>query len=47
VEASLQQAVAEKNKEGILALVDRIDKEGIVIEPKVVNDAKNAASKIK
>jgi hypothetical protein len=39
--------LAEKNKENLLAVLDKIDKEGIVMEPKMLTDAKNTLSKMK
>ena len=47
VEQSLVQALQEKIKDNILAVLDRIDKEGIVIEPKMLTDAKNILAKLK
>lgn len=46
-ESQLLQAIQEKNKEKILAALDKIDKEAIVTEPKMLTDAKNTLSKIK
>jgi DNA polymerase I-like protein with 3'-5' exonuclease and polymerase domains len=43
----LQQAVQEKVKENLLAVLERIEREGIVIEPKQLTDAKNVLSKLK
>lgn len=39
--------MAEKNKENLFAVIDRIDKEQITMEPKMLTDAKNALSKMK
>ncbi len=47
LEQALQQALAEKNKENLAAAIERIEKEQSVIEPKMLNDAKNALSKMK
>lgn len=47
VEQSMQQALSEKNKENLIAAIERIEKEGILIEPKMLNDAKNALAKMK
>ncbi len=47
VESLLQQALTEKNKENLAAIIERIEKEMTVIEPKTLNDAKNALSKMK
>ena len=47
IEAQLQQAVSEKVKENLVAILDRIEKENILIEPKMLNDAKNFLSKMK
>ncbi len=47
VEAQLQAAVAEKVKENILAVLEKIEKEAILIEPKMLNDAKNVVAKLK
>lgn len=40
-------AVQEKVKENLLAIIERIEKEQIVIEAKTLNDAKNVLSKLK
>ena len=47
VEAQLTQAIAEKIKDNILAVLDKIEKEGIQIEAKMLTDAKNVLSKLK
>lgn len=47
VEQLLQQALAEKNKENLAGVIDRIEKEGILLEPKMLNDAKNTLAKMK
>jgi len=39
--------VQEKFKENLLAILERIEKEGIVIEPKALSDAKNVLAKLK
>ena len=41
------QAMAEKIKDNILAVLERIEREGILIEPKMLNDCKNALAKMK
>jgi hypothetical protein len=43
----LVQAVAEKVKENLLQILERIEKEAIVIEAKMLTDAKNVLSKLK
>ena len=43
----LQQALAEKVKENLAAIIERIEREQIVIEPKMLNDAKNNLAKMK
>jgi len=43
----LQAAVAEKVKENLVAIIERIEKEQIVIEPKILSDAKNGLAKMK
>ena len=47
IEGQLAQAVQEKVKENLLAIMERIEREGIVIEPKALTDAKNVLSKLK
>ena len=47
VEGLLSAAVQEKVKENLLAILERIEKEGIVIEAKALSDAKNVLSKLK
>ena len=47
VEQQLQTAVSEKVKENLLAVLEKIEKEGISIEPKMLNDAKNVLNKLK
>lgn len=47
VEQQLAQAVQEKVKENLLAVLERIEKEQIVIEPKALSDAKNVLAKLK
>ena len=47
MEASLVQAVAEKVKDNILAVLEKIEKENIQIEAKMITDAKNVLSKLK
>jgi hypothetical protein len=39
--------VAEKVKDNLAAIIERIEREQITIEPKMLNDAKNALSKMK
>ena len=46
-EQMLQQALAEKNKENLIAAIEKIEKEQILIEPKMLNDAKNTLAKMK
>jgi DNA polymerase I-like protein with 3'-5' exonuclease and polymerase domains len=47
VEALLQQAVQERVKENLVGVLERIDREGIVIDSKALSDAKNVLSKLK
>ena len=47
VEGLLQQALAEKVKENLAQVIERIEREQTVIEPKMLADAKNALSKMK
>ena len=47
VEALLAQAVAEKVKENLIAVLERIEKEQIQIDAKQLTDAKNVLSKMK
>lgn len=47
VEQQLATAVSEKVKENLLAVLEKIEKEGILIEPKQLNDAKNILNKLK
>ena len=47
VEGLLTQALADKSKENLAAAIERIEKEGITIDAKMLNDAKNALSKMK
>lgn len=47
VEVLLQQALAEKSKENLIQAIERIEKEQTVIEPKMLQDAKNVLSKMK
>ena len=47
VEQLLVQALAEKVKENIVAVLERIEKEGIQMDAKQLNDAKNALAKMK
>lgn len=37
----------DKVKENLLAVLEKIEKEGILIEPKQLNDAKNVLNKLK
>ena len=46
-EGELSAAIAEKNKETLMAIIEQIEKEGIAVEPKMLNDAKNTLAKIK
>jgi len=39
--------MAEKVKENLLAVLEKIEKEGVIIEPKMLNDAKNILNKLK
>lgn len=43
----MTQALADKNKEALTSVIDRIEKEQITIDAKQLNDAKNALSKMK
>lgn len=43
----MTQALTDKNKEALTAAIERIEREGITIDPKQLNDAKNALSKMK
>jgi len=47
VEGLLTAAVQEKVKENLLQVLERIEKEGIVIEAKMLSDAKNVLAKLK
>ena len=47
VEEELQAASGEKNAEKMKELIDKIESENLIIEPKILNDAKNVLSKIK
>lgn len=47
VETLLTQALADKSKENLAAAIERIEREGITIDPKTLNDAKNTLSKMK
>ena len=47
MEGQLQAAVAEKVKENLLAVLEKIEKEGVTIEPKMLTDAKNVLNKLK
>ena len=46
-EQMLQQALTEKNKENLIAAIEKIEKEQITIEPKMLTDAKNTLAKMK
>jgi len=52
-EAMIQAAVAEKNKDGLQALLERVEKESgllpspVPIDVKVLNDAKSNLAKMK
>jgi hypothetical protein len=39
--------LADKSKENLAAAIERIEREGITIDAKMLNDAKNALSKMK
>ena len=43
----MTQALTDKNKEALTSAIERIEREGITIDPKQLNDAKNALSKMK
>ena len=47
VEALLVQAVQEKVKENLIQVLERIERESIVIEAKMLADAKNVLAKMK
>lgn len=47
VEEQLQAASADKNAEKMRELIQKIEKENLIIEPKILNDSKNALSKMK
>jgi hypothetical protein len=47
VEALLTQAVQEKVKENLIQVLERIEREAIVIEAKMLADAKNVLAKMK
>lgn len=47
MEGLLTAAVQEKVKENLLQVLERIEKEGIVIEAKMLSDAKNVLAKLK
>ncbi len=47
VEAWLVQAVQEKVKENLIQVLERIERESIVIEAKMLADAKNVLAKMK
>jgi len=47
IEGQLQQAVTEKIKDNILAVLEMIEREGIFIEPKILQDTKNFVAKMK
>lgn len=46
-EQQLQAAIAEKVKENLISILEIIEKEGIIVEPKMLTDAKNTLSKLK
>lgn len=52
-EAMIQAAVAEKNKDGLQALLERVEKESgllpspVPIDAKILNDAKSNLAKMK
>ncbi len=43
----MTQALADKNKDALTAVIERIEREQITIDPKTFNDAKNTLSKMK
>jgi Mg2+ and Co2+ transporter CorA len=47
LEAMLATAVAEGVKENLAAIIERIEKEAITIEPKTLSDAKGRLAKMK
>jgi len=47
VEQLLVVAIQEKVKENLLAILERIEKEQVFIDPKLMNDAKSILSKMK
>lgn len=47
VEEELQAAAAEKNGEKMREIIEKIEREALIIEPKIFNDAKNALAKMK
>ena len=47
VEGLLTQALTDKSKENLAAAIERIEREGITIDAKMLNDAKNTLSKMK
>lgn len=47
VEGLLTQALADKNKEALAAAIERIEREQITIDAKMLQDAKNNLSKMK
>jgi len=47
VEEELQAATGEKNAEKMRELIAKIEQEMLIIEPKILNDSKNALAKIK
>lgn len=52
-EGQLQAAVADKNKEALQALIERVEQESaqlgypLAVDPKVLNDAKGNLAKMK
>jgi hypothetical protein len=47
IEEQLQAATGEKNAEKMRELIAQIENENLIIEPKILNDSKNALAKIK
>jgi len=47
VEEELQVASSEKNADLMRELIAKIESENLIIEPKILNDSKNALAKIK
>ena len=47
VEGELQTALTDKNGDAMKSLVDKIEAEGLVIDAKMLNDAKGTLAKMK